>query len=105
MGFSMNRDKKLFIADNFEELLTTGKITVYDKETVQEFGTFVHSGEKMEAMMGKYDNRVISCMLGCLGLKPVSKADIPTFQGANNKMISNFLNEKEEPQRRNNSLV
>jgi hypothetical protein len=52
LGFTMTRDKKRFLVDNFEQLLSEGRAVVYDKETIAEFNTFVHTSKVDRQGMG-----------------------------------------------------
>lgn len=70
IGFRTTRDKKLYLVQNFEQLLAEGKATVYDKETVNQFHTFINNGTKMEAMNGKYDDDVMSTLLAYVDVEP-----------------------------------
>lgn len=70
IGFRLTRDKVLFLVQHFSQLVVEGKATVYDKDTVDEFHTYVHNGAKMEAIEGKYDDRVISTLLSYLEVEP-----------------------------------
>jgi hypothetical protein len=67
---------------------------VYDRETISELNTFVHSGGKIGALPGKYDDRVMALFLGCLEINPDVKAKIETVHSINSIALSEVLKNK-----------
>lgn len=98
LGFRTTREKKRYLAQNFEELASTGKLTVYDRETISELNTFVHLGDRIGGASGKYDDRVMSLFLACLDINPEVSHKVETVHSINKIKFNEFLNNR-EPQR------
>lgn len=74
LGFSMNYSTKQALISHFIELLRQKDfVKIYDKDTIEEFKTFVWSGSPSQsgagAERGFHDDNVISTLLGFLELK------------------------------------
>lgn len=81
LGFRTTRDNKIFLAHSFENLVANGKATVYDKDTVDEFHSFVHNGARMEARSGSHDDRVMATFLAYMDADPENPRNNPEAVG------------------------
>lgn len=76
LGFSTNYATKMQLIEHFKMLLSKGMPKIRDRETYNEFLTFVYSDEAQQkgagAQSGFHDDRVMAKLLGYWNVKPVS---------------------------------
>ena len=63
MGIEINRKTKRLGCSGFKDLLETGKLVVYDENTIMEFSTFVAHGQSYEASQGNHDDLVMNFVM------------------------------------------
>lgn len=90
VGFRMTRDGKELLVENVKRLIRTGKSTIYDKETVDEFHSFVYhrNAGSMGAREGAHDDRVIATLLAYMDVDPENPGN--SFHPMNPKKLEEY---------------
>lgn len=63
IGVTMNKQVKRIGCSGFKDVLESGKLTIVDKDTIQEISTFVAKGQSYEASEGNHDDLVMNFVL------------------------------------------
>lgn len=96
LGWKTNYQSKQALIDNFQELLRQGFPEIYDKDTLEEFKTFVWADEAKKkgagAQRGFHDDDVISTLLAYWELTPntLKRKRILQEYKRTNKRIKSF---------------